>query len=182
MEQKPLYRKNNKTTHNGHPHLDFYYGKYNGTRYKYERHTKKAKFEEENEISFKGNHYKSMEDEYRYDYTPLFKFLLKCTGKKWSDVWKECQQRLNTTEPVLYQVINIKKNGLPYFYDMTDVYPQHRAGEDTYYSTQYVDENGILQLVNKDYIKEHADYPDTEWGESFNGKNWDNKTKSYRKY
>ena len=178
MEQKPLYRKVNKIAHNGHPHADYF----KGPRYKNERHTKKVKLDEINEISFKGNHYKSEPEKWRYDYTPLYNFLLKSTGKKWSEVWKECQQRLNTTEPVFYQVINIRKNGLPYFFDVSEIFPIHRVCEDTYFSTQYVDENGILQLVNKDYIKEKADYPNTEFGESFNGKNWDNKTKSYRKF
>lgn len=180
MEKKPLYRKINKTTHNGHPHLDYI----PKDRYRDERHTKKTKIEIENEINFSGGkkHYCTGQNEYKYEYRPLMKFLLKNVGKKWSDVWKECTDRLLTTEPVHWIVLNIRKNGLPYNVDPTELNPIIRYGEDTYFSTLYVNENGILQYVDKDYIKECADYPNTEWGESFNGKNWDNKTKSYRKY
>lgn len=178
-DKKPLFRKIDKTTHNGHPHLDFR-GK---ERYKYERHTKKAKFEEENEINFSSGrkHYCTGEDIYKYDYRPLMKFLQKSVGKKWDDVWKECTDRLITTEPVHWIVLNIRKNGLPIECNPTELNPQTRYSEDSYYSTLYVDNDGILQFVDKDYIKEHADYPNTEWGETFNGKVWDNKTKSYRK-
>jgi len=178
MEKKPLYRKVNKTTHNGHPHLD-YRGK---VRYKYQRHTKATKFEEENEISMKTikkNENFLFEDN-RYDYRPLMKFLLKSVGKNWSEVWKECVSRLNTTQPVHWIVLNVGKNGLRYDVDPNELVQMFRYSEDSYYSTLYVDENGILQYVDKNYIKEHADYPNTEWGETFNGKVWDNKTNSYR--
>lgn len=173
MEQKPLYHKLRKTTHNGSPHLDFP-GK---RRFRYDRHTEKVK---NSDKVFEGFHKKSTEDKWNYDYNHLFKFLLKSVGKNWDAVWKECQHRLKSTEPVSYIVINIRKNGLPYFYDVKDEQPFARVGETTYYSTLYVDEGGILQYVDKHFFKKEPTYGGP-WGESFNGMQWDENDKCFKK-
>jgi hypothetical protein len=68
------------------------------------------------------------------DYTPLFKFLLSKVGKEWDDVYKEIQSRVESEEPIWYMV-----------QDANDYF---MTGESTYFSTLYVDDGGILQIVN----------------------------------
>jgi hypothetical protein len=75
-----------------------------------------------------------------WDYTPLFKFLLGKVGCKWNDVYKEARSRLNTCVPIYWMV---SRN----FYK-TDVASYIRVGESTYYSSLYVDSEGLLQVIN----------------------------------
>lgn len=174
MNKKPLYRKVSKTTHNGFPHADFDARR----RSSYARNTK-------NGIG-RSMHTAKGNGERLHDYTPLFKFLLKQEGRQWSLVWQECVVRLDTTEPVLYMVLNIRENGLvrknwnlengsvcsvdwkgrPF----TDGTPKSFGyGEGSRFSTMFVDKDGKLQFVDKNY----ASGPDYEverrWGETFNG-------------
>lgn len=173
---KPLYRKVSKTTHNGFPHADYD----SNPRSRNSRHTKKG--------MKRGM---TTQEESRghglYDYTPLFKFLLKQEGRDWDEVWKECIARLNNTEPVSYMVINIKKNGLVNpnvnieFSDKPKLdwkgrdlantgIKSFRYGEGSRYSTMYVDHENKLQFVDKNYVSGPDYEQERRWGETFNGK------------
>ena len=72
------------------------------------------------------------------DYTPLFKFLLSKVGSNWNEVFSEAKSRLDREEPIFWLVAlneDEKKDCV-------------RVGESTYYSGLFVDDNGVLQLVN----------------------------------
>lgn len=172
MDSKPLFRKISKTSHDGYR---FYY--YPRKRAKFDRHTKNGT----RRSLASQNEWKEMES--MYDYTPLFLFLLKKVGTNWDDIWKECQQRLNSIEPVLIMVVNVGRNGLVVTYndysqpsglfveeqtDGTSYGPCFRYGENTYFSTLFVDDNHLLQYVDSDHVHPTSEYPfDTI---SFNGK------------
>ena len=72
------------------------------------------------------------------DYTPLYKFLLSRAGQKWDDVFSEASARLDNTTPVFYMVALRAA-------DRREIV---RLGESSYYSGMYVDDDGLLQLVN----------------------------------
>lgn len=112
-----------------------------------------------------------------FDYTPLYKYLLTQVGQKWKKVVKYIRPRLNDMAPVESMVLNPNGNidiaklrwnlnprtvgKIPAIFDID---------EDTWFSTLYVDKEGILQFVNpksKDFVK----YPTygSEWGSSYNG-------------
>lgn len=178
-EKKPLYRKVSKTTHNGYEHADYGVNK----RSRYARHTKEGMKRSMNTQQDSRGHG-------LYDYTPLFMFLLKQEGRDWNEVWKECQERLNTTEPVHWMVINIYKNGLVNpnikieFSDEPSLDWKGRdlanckvksfgCGEGSNYSTMYVDENNTLQFVDKNYVCGPDYEVERRWGETFNGRLYD---------
>lgn len=163
MEKKPLYRKVNKRTHDG---WAWYY--YRKERYRFERHkksyTQAAKMPIKKHSMFRTG----------YDYTPLFRFLHSHVGNVWADIFCECQARLNDIEPLTWMVVNVNKHGL-----VVDNYLPNgesreyfRVGE-SYWSTLYVDEDGVLQFVDKDFYRPHSvqmgeiNYFDTT--ESWNG-------------
>lgn len=172
MEKKPLYRKVSKTTHNGLPNYDFDLNE----RSSWSRHTKKGM---KRGMNTRCNNSGSG----LYDYTPLFKFLLKQEGKDWDGIWRECVSRLNTTEPVLYMVLNVRSNGLVCRECEIDTTEEgvdwkgrvgcknkcFRYGEGTYFSTMYVDENNKLQFVDKNYVAGPNYEVERKWGETFNG-------------
>ncbi|MBS7806216.1 hypothetical protein KIH26_01250 [Variovorax sp. PCZ-1] len=72
------------------------------------------------------------------DYTPLFKFLLSKIGQSWSAVHSEAISRLDSEEPIFWLVAIRAEEKKEYV----------RLGEASYYSGLYVDEEGLLQLVN----------------------------------
>ena len=74
------------------------------------------------------------------DYTPLFRFLLSKVGNNWNEVFSEAKSRLNKQEPIFWIVALNDEEKRDYF----------RVGESTYFSGLFVDENGVLQLVNPD--------------------------------
>lgn len=175
MDKKPLYRKVSKTTHNGFEHADYGYNE----RSRHSRNTKNGMPKTMKTQQDRRGHG-------LYDYTPLFKFLLKQEGRDWDEVWKECKARLNTTDPVLYMVVNIGKNGLvnnskpelgiePEELDFKGRNLAETAkkcfgySEGAAFSTMYVDEDNKLQFVDKNY-KCGPDYEcERRWGETFNG-------------
>lgn len=178
-EKKLLYRKVSKTTHNGFEHANYGINE----RSRYARHTKEGMKRSMNTQQDSRGHG-------LYDYTPLFMFLLKQEGRNWDDIWKECKQRLNTTDPVGYMVINIYKNGLVNpnieikFSDKEDPDWKGRDlannsvksfgyGEGSSYSTMYVDENNTLQFVDKNYVSGPDYEVEGRWGETFNGHLYD---------
>lgn len=72
------------------------------------------------------------------DYTPLFKFLLSKVGSNWNDVYSEAKSRLDKEEPIFWMVALNDSQKNDYF----------GAGESTYFSGLFVDDNNVLQLVN----------------------------------
>jgi hypothetical protein len=74
------------------------------------------------------------------DYTPLFRFLLSRVGSEWSSVHREAIARLDRPDPIFWLVARHE-------HERREMV---RVGESTYYSGLYVDEGGILQLVDPD--------------------------------
>jgi len=104
-----------------------------------------------------------------FDYTPLYKFLLSKVGQSWSDVFKEAKARLNSVIPIYYIVSRDK--------DVTNITPYVRVGESSYYSTLYVDDKGVLRVVDPN-INETTLKPSCDCcTHTFNGKRF---TKKYR--
>lgn len=177
---KKLYRKENTHWRNGQ--LCLYYN-YTGSKYSYDRHTKKAKqaFLDEirrGKIKKRSSRWSGHK---KLDYTPLLMFLEKSVGKKWDKVWKEAMRKSdNAYEVIQWVVLNINKSGLV-CNRINRSFTDHdfiRAGEGSYYSSLYVDENGILQLVDSDVYqkfqkfdkgRKYMDYDD-EWSNTLNGK------------
>lgn len=169
MPQEPLYRKINKIVA-GRTEV---FGMQK--RAKYDRHTKVG---QRTSMSSQNTWKSEMS---MYDYSPLFQFLLKKVGCNWAEVWKECQARLNTIEPVLCMVVNVGRNGLVVPFneysqfssywagDALPYEPCFLAGYDSYFSTLYVDENHILQFVDPDFVPKTREYY-THGTETFNGK------------
>lgn len=190
-DKKPLYRPMNKVTHNGPPHHD--YGFKN--RYRFDRNSKQT-VKDEKEFAEKSNikkqHKNKNTDIGLFDYTPLYKFLLTKEGCDWDGVWKECQERLNTTAPVYNMVVNINHNGLPTTnmeanYWNSKMWSEEYRNEHyreingawypksfsitsfSHFSTMYVDEDGKLQFVDKDYIPIQWYPENSKWTETMNG-------------
>jgi hypothetical protein len=122
--KEPLYRKVN-TTARGVRH-DF------GGDYRHDRNTKAEKNSEKTRGSMGAKVNRGL------DYTPLFRFLLSKVGKNWTEVHKEAISRLDHEDPI-YWMVAINEE---------DKQEDFRAGESSYYSGLYVDENNILQKVN----------------------------------
>lgn len=74
------------------------------------------------------------------DYTPLFRFLLSRVGSEWDSVYGEAVARLDRPDPIFWLVA--RQEG--------ERREMVRVGESTYYSGLYVDEEGILRVVNPD--------------------------------
>jgi len=72
------------------------------------------------------------------DYTPLFRFLLSRVGQTWDTVFSEAVARLDRKEPIFWMVSLHRSDAQDYI----------RAGEASYFSGLWVDEAGVLQLVN----------------------------------
>ncbi|RON17148.1 hypothetical protein BK660_24795 [Pseudomonas brassicacearum] len=125
MEQKPLYRKENTRT----------WGvRRNDVTGEY-RHQRNTKAEMKSDVS-RG----SMHGTRRYglDYTPLFRFLLSRVGRQWDEVFSEALARLDNSEPVFWMVALHE----------SERQETVRLGESSYFSGLYVDDLGILQIVN----------------------------------
>jgi len=72
------------------------------------------------------------------DYTPLFKFLLSKVGSDWNAVHKEAISRLDKPEPIFWLVALHEHERKDFV----------RMGESSYFSGLYVNEQGLLALVN----------------------------------
>jgi hypothetical protein len=120
---EPLYRKENTRTHGA---------KHDGGEFKWSRNSRSSL----NDISLRG----SMHGKKRlgYDYTPLFKFLLSRVGAPWDKVYSDAVARLDRDEPIFWLVARSPDEGQDYV----------RIGESTYYSGLFVDESGVLSIVN----------------------------------
>jgi hypothetical protein len=119
--KQPLYRKVNTTTHGVH---HGYGGDYRDTRAQ----------------SNKAQAMQSMGAKQRrgLDYTPLFRFLLSKVGSNWDQVHSEAVARLDREEPIHWMVDVRAPLGTPE--------PTLRAGESSYWSRLYVDEDKRLRV------------------------------------
>lgn len=122
-EKPKLYRKVNTKARG--VHHDF------GGDYKDSRNSKR-----ENLQQAKGTMFGPKER--GLDYTPLFKFLLSKVGCNWNEVFSEAKSRLDKQEPIFWIVALNEDEKKDYV----------RVGESTYFSGLFVDNNGILQLVD----------------------------------
>lgn len=74
------------------------------------------------------------------DYTPLFRFLLSKVGSEWNDVYGEAVARLDRPDPIFWLVARHEA-------ERRDV---ARIGESSYFTGLYVDDDGILRVVDPD--------------------------------
>lgn len=74
------------------------------------------------------------------DYTPLFKFLLSKVGSEWDSVYSEAVARLDRPDPIFWLVARHEGEKR----DMV------RIGESSYFSGLYIDDDGILRIVDPD--------------------------------
>jgi hypothetical protein len=164
----PLYRKVNKRTHNGRGW--YVIGK--KERYRYERGKKQDILPEHQSIK-RHNPIRT-----GYDYTPLIKFLHAHVGQSWDVIYQECVSRLDSPKPLTWMVGNINERGL-----VVDKHPGGDlgkwccvGGEESYWSALWVDEDGQLQFVDKDfsimdiYKEDWESRYSGEWTVSWNGK------------
>jgi hypothetical protein len=121
-KQQSLYRKVNTTAHGV-------------------RHAKGGDFRDERRRSHQSEASReSMHGRKRrgLDYTPLFKFLVSKCGQQWNAVHAEAIARLDRDEPIFWLVALPGRERERYV----------RVGESSYFSGMYVDDAGILQLVD----------------------------------
>ena len=120
----PLYRSVNTRTH-GVRH-----GR--GGDFRHDRNTKAVKGSDAHRSSMHANH------RHGRDYTPLFRFLISRVGGRWDEIYAEAKTRLDTVEPIYWLVARTdrERNELV------------RVGESSYFSGMFVDDQGILCLVN----------------------------------
>ena len=117
-KKEPLYRKVNTKTHNVHHHY--------GGDYKNKRRADLAESPSMSRGVKRG-----------LDYTPLFRFLLSKVGQSWDAVHSEAVSRLDKQEPISWIVSPHKDGG-------KDIV---RVDESSYFSGLYVDDEGVLQIV-----------------------------------
>jgi hypothetical protein len=152
-KNKKLYVKNeggNSSTNRGdlkHP------------RYKYERHKKRTQLETIEELQHKPiiKRYREFYKTSKRWYHPLYHFLLKNVGKNWKDVFQDVFPKVDgDIKAIQKMVLNLNEHGsriknfdkesvLPYFKDSHSYYSYR------YFSTLYVDENDVLQYVDKNF-------------------------------
>jgi hypothetical protein len=144
-KKEPLYRKENKASLS----IKYYVSK--GGEFRHERNTKEF-------LNHDSSHAPMHSGNFGYDYTPLFKFLLSKVGEKWDEIFSEANARLDRQEPIFW-LVSVNEAHKKDFV---------RCGESTYYSGLFVDEKGLLQIVNPDA---NIDHLNPAWFEtlSFNG-------------
>jgi hypothetical protein len=123
-QKEPLYRKVNTTARG--VHHDF------GGDYRHDRNTKAEKKSEATRSSMGKKTNRGL------DYTPLFRFLLSKVGKNWTEIHKEAVSRLDREDPIYWMVARNEDEKQDYF----------RAGESSYYSGLFIDDNNVLQKVD----------------------------------
>lgn len=141
--KEPLFRKVNTQTH-GVRHRT-------GGDYRTERTAQAGS--EAGRGRMHGKHRRGL------DYTPLFRFLLSRVGAAWDDVYSEAVARLDRPDPIFWLVARHE----------ADRRELVRMGESTYYSGLYVDEAGLLQVVNPDLRASDMEPSCTCCTHTFNG-------------
>ncbi|MCL2075657.1 MAG: hypothetical protein FWH15_04315 [Betaproteobacteria bacterium] len=123
-QKSPLYRRVNTTAHCVR-HLA-------GGSFADERNTKQTIRSEASRQSMGGKKRRGL------DYTPLFKFLLSKVGHEWNAVHAEAVRRLDRSDPIFWLVALHE-------HERKDCVCIDSA---SLYSGLYVDEAGLLQVVN----------------------------------
>lgn len=125
-DKKPLYRKvNTRTRNHFHP---------TGPDARHSRNTKA------------GISRKMVRGEQRgLDYTPLYKFLLSAVGRNWDEVYSEAKNRLDKEDPIWHLVAKPGE---------TEVFSYVRIGESAYFSSLFVNPEGVLCLVDPELSNE----------------------------
>jgi hypothetical protein len=72
------------------------------------------------------------------DYTPLFRFLVSRVGAEWDAVYGEAIARLDRPDPIFWLVARHDD-------ERREIV---RTGESSYFTGLYVDDEGILRMVN----------------------------------
>ena len=93
------------------------------------------------------------------DYTPLFRFLLSRVGSEWNGVYGEAVARLDRPDPVFWLVARHEDERRKMV----------RVGESAFYSGLYIDDDGILRIVDPDLRAEDLSPFCTCCTHTFNG-------------
>jgi hypothetical protein len=125
MEKSPLYRKVNTTAHGVHHR--------SGGDYSDHRSSKRSAESEGVRSKMHGRKRRGL------DYTPLFRFLLSKVGEDWNTVYSEAISRLDRPDPIFWLVALNDEDAQAYV----------GTGESSYFSGLRVDENLLLQIVDK---------------------------------
>ncbi len=126
MNKTPLFRKvNTKARGVHHRH---------GGDYRHVRNSKQQEATEAQRLPMHGKVQRGL------DYTPLFRFLLSKVGQPWNEVYSEAAARLDSPAPI-HSMVALNEAERQDFV---------RMGESSYYSGLYVDDDGLLRLVNPD--------------------------------
>jgi hypothetical protein len=139
----PLFRKVNTQTH----------GVHHGTGGDYRTEREALAHSDATRSAMHGKRRRGL------DYTPLFRFLLSRVGSEWNGVYSEAIVRLDRPDPIFWLVARHEGERR----EMV------RVGESTYYSGLYIDEEGILQVVNPDLRAEDLVPSCTCCTHTFNG-------------
>lgn len=141
--KEPLYRKMNTQTHGVHHDTG---GNYRDQRVAVGRSDASAG-------KMHGKRRRGL------DYTPLFRFLLSRVGAEWAAVYSEAVARLDRPDPIFWLVAR----------DDGERREIVRVGESSYYSGLYVDDAGLLQVVDPDLRPESLVPSCTCCTHTFNG-------------
>ena len=120
----PLYRKVNTTAHGVHHWKG---GDYSDGRISRINKEVEASREPMNSLKRRG-----------LDYTPLFRFLLSKRGQKWDVIHKEAVSRLDKPDPIFWLVAIRETERQRYVIQ----------SESSFFSGMYVDDAGLLQVVD----------------------------------
>lgn len=153
FEEKPLYRKVNTTCHGGKV--------YHGNNSKYHRGKKQDSKDK----------MKSGQQHHGLDYSPLFGYLRKNVGNKWSELYQKIISRLPSNlkeNPLNFSVLSYKD--YLNMHEMDKVQETFKFGESSIHSLMYIDENDLLQFVNPDLKVEDMKAPCACCTHTFNGK------------
>lgn len=126
-EKPPLYRKENTTAHRAN---------FKRRDFSEDRHTKDR--EAWLALERTREHMGGRSARNGLDYTPLFKFLLSRVGRPWDAVHSEAVSRLDKPDPIFWMVSLLESERSAVV----------QMGESSYYSGLYVDDAGILQVVD----------------------------------
>lgn len=157
FKEKPLYRKVNTTCHGGKLH----HGSSSNDEY---RRGSKDSIEKKSKMK-SGNQYHGL------DFSPLYAYLRKHVGEKWSDIYSKIKPRLpehSRFDPLESTVLTFqeytmqKENGR-----VSEIFGH---GESSTHSTLYIDENDILQFVNPNLTAEEIGVSCRCCTHTFNGK------------
>ena len=124
MTKEPLFRRVNTKARGVHHNF--------GGDYRHQRNSKAEAGSESIRQSMHGKVQRGL------DYTPLFRFLLSKVGSPWSKVHAEAVARLDRPDPIFWLVAAADQDKKEYV----------RIGESSYFSGLYIDQAGLLQLVN----------------------------------